>query len=69
MGETPVPFVVCKADGEAGVAMLAELRERGIPSSMMRISSPLCGKAQARGHGGSRPFLRRGPPLVGAGIS
>jgi type III secretion protein U len=30
-GETPVPFVVCKADGEAGVAMLAELRERGIP--------------------------------------
>jgi type III secretion protein U len=31
MGETPVPFVVCRADGEAGVAMLAELRERGIP--------------------------------------
>jgi type III secretion protein U len=30
-GETPVPFVVCKGDGEAGVAMLAELRERGIP--------------------------------------
>jgi type III secretion protein U len=30
-GETPVPFVVCKADGEAGAAMLAELRERGIP--------------------------------------
>jgi type III secretion protein U len=30
-GETPVPFVVCKADGEAGVAMLAELREHGIP--------------------------------------
>ncbi|MGA7810659.1 EscU/YscU/HrcU family type III secretion system export apparatus switch protein [Bradyrhizobium sp.] len=30
-GETPVPFVVCKADGQAGLAMLAELRERGIP--------------------------------------
>jgi type III secretion protein U len=30
-GETLAPFVVCKADGEAGAAMLAELRERGIP--------------------------------------
>ncbi|MBO0736942.1 MAG: EscU/YscU/HrcU family type III secretion system export apparatus switch protein [Alphaproteobacteria bacterium] len=30
-GETAVPFVVCKAEGEAGVAMLAELRERAIP--------------------------------------
>jgi type III secretion protein U len=29
--ETPVPFVVCKADGQAGAAMLAELRQRGIP--------------------------------------
>jgi type III secretion protein U len=30
-GETPVPFVVCKANGEASAAMLGELRERGIP--------------------------------------
>jgi type III secretion protein U len=30
-GETPAPLVVCKADGEAGAAMLAELRQRGIP--------------------------------------
>jgi type III secretion protein U len=30
-GETPVPVVVCKADGVAGAAMLAEARERGIP--------------------------------------
>jgi type III secretion protein U len=29
-GETPVPIVVCKGDGEAGVAMLAEARQRGI---------------------------------------
>jgi type III secretion protein U len=30
-GETGVPVVVCKADGEAGTAMLEELRQRGIP--------------------------------------
>jgi type III secretion protein U len=30
-GETPVPNVVCKGDGEAGIAMLAEARQRGIP--------------------------------------
>src|SRR5262249_800265 len=30
-GETPVPVVVCKADGEAGAAMLAEARQLGIP--------------------------------------
>jgi type III secretion protein U len=31
-GETAVPFVVCMADGEAGVAMLAELRQLRIPT-------------------------------------
>jgi type III secretion protein U len=30
-GETFVPVVVCKAEGEAGRSMLAELRQRGIP--------------------------------------
>jgi type III secretion protein U len=30
-GETPGPLVVCKADGEAGAAMLAELQRRRIP--------------------------------------
>jgi type III secretion protein U len=29
--ETGVPMVVCKADGEAGIAMLAEARQLGIP--------------------------------------
>jgi type III secretion protein U len=30
-GETPVPVVVCKADGEAGTAMQVEARQFGIP--------------------------------------
>jgi len=30
-GETPVPVVVCKGDGEAGAAMQAEARQLGIP--------------------------------------
>ena len=29
--ETPVPVVVCKGDGEAGAAMLAQARQLGIP--------------------------------------
>lgn len=31
LGETPVPVVVCKGDGEAGAAMRAEARQHGIP--------------------------------------
>src|SRR5262249_29161594 len=30
-GETPVPVVVCKGDGEAGAAMQAEARQLGLP--------------------------------------
>jgi type III secretion protein U len=69
-GETPVPFVVCKADGEAGAAMLAELRERGIPIvDDAEFVAALAAKHNAGDIIDAELFPATARALVGAGLS
>lgn len=69
-GETSVPFVVCKADGAAGVAMLAELRERGIPIvDDAEFVAALATKHSVGEMIGAELFAAAARVLVGAGIA
>lgn len=69
-GETPVPLVVCKGHGEAGRAMLAEARQRGIPI----FDNPTFAAALAARHRtgetiGADLFKVAAETLVAAGFS
>jgi type III secretion protein U len=69
-GETPAPVVVCKADGEAGTAMLTELRQRGIPIvDDAELVADLAAQHKAGDMIDSRFFDKAARILIAAGLA
>jgi type III secretion protein U len=69
-GETPVPVVVCKGDGETGAAMRAEARQLGIPIvDNAAFATALAARYAVGDTIGSDLFQVAAETLVAAGFS